>query len=182
MLADPRSEALVDAVRRAVAAAATTSTRCCPTRCCIRTSITRSAQAFKRETELFFDSLVREDRSVLDLLTADYTFVNERIARHYGIPNVTGNAFRRVTRARRPPRHPRPRQRADADVGRRSHVAGDARQVGDGSAARLAAAAAAADVPAFEDDQGGGRRQAAVGARAHGGASRAIRRARRATA
>ncbi len=53
-------------------------------------------QAFKRETTLFFDSLVREDRSFLDLLTADYTFVNERIARHYGIPNVTGEAFRRV--------------------------------------------------------------------------------------
>ena len=53
-------------------------------------------QAFKRETELFFDSLVREDRSLLDLLTADYTFVNERIARHYGIPNVTGPTFRRV--------------------------------------------------------------------------------------
>ena len=54
-------------------------------------------QAFKRETQLFFDSLVREDRSALDLLTADYTFVNERIARHYGVPNVTGPAFRRVT-------------------------------------------------------------------------------------
>jgi len=53
--------------------------------------------AFIKESELFFDSLVREDRSVLDLLTADYTFVNERIARHYGIPNVTGSAFRRVT-------------------------------------------------------------------------------------
>jgi cytochrome c553 len=53
-------------------------------------------QAFKRETELFFDSLVREDRSLLELLTADYTFVNERIARHYGIPNVTGPTFRRV--------------------------------------------------------------------------------------
>jgi hypothetical protein len=53
-------------------------------------------QAFKRETELFFDSLVRDDRSILDLLTADYTFVNERVARHYGIPNVTGPAFRRV--------------------------------------------------------------------------------------
>jgi hypothetical protein len=50
----------------------------------------------KRETELFFDSIVREDRNVLDLLTADYTFVNERVARHYGIPNVTGSAFRRV--------------------------------------------------------------------------------------
>jgi hypothetical protein len=53
--------------------------------------------ALKRETELFFDSLVRDDRSVLDLLTADYTYVNERIARHYGIPNVTGSEFRRVT-------------------------------------------------------------------------------------
>jgi mono/diheme cytochrome c family protein len=55
------------------------------------------ADAFRRETELFFDSLVREDRSVLDLLTADYTFVNERIAKHYGIPNVMGSHFRRVT-------------------------------------------------------------------------------------
>ena len=52
--------------------------------------------ALVQESELFFDSLVREDRSILDLLTADYSFVNERIARHYGIPNVTGNAFRRV--------------------------------------------------------------------------------------
>ena len=54
-------------------------------------------KAFRRETELFFDSLVREDRSILDLLTADYTFVNERIAKHYGIANVTGNRFQRVT-------------------------------------------------------------------------------------
>jgi mono/diheme cytochrome c family protein len=53
--------------------------------------------AFIKESELFFDSLVREDRNILDLLTADYSFVNERIARHYGIQNVTGNAFRRVT-------------------------------------------------------------------------------------
>ena len=52
--------------------------------------------AFVRETELFFDSIVRENRSVLDLLTADYTYANERIARHYGIPDVTGPAFRRV--------------------------------------------------------------------------------------
>ncbi len=55
----------------------------------------------RRETELFFDSIVREDRSVLDLLTADYTFVNERLARHYGIPNVTGTQFRRVHAADR---------------------------------------------------------------------------------
>ena len=53
-------------------------------------------QAFRRETELLFDSIVREDRSVLELLTADYTFVNERLARHYGIPHVYGNHFRRV--------------------------------------------------------------------------------------
>jgi hypothetical protein len=56
----------------------------------------RLAQSFKRETELLFDTIVREDRDVLDLLNADYTFVNERIARHYGIPNVTGEAFQRV--------------------------------------------------------------------------------------
>lgn len=53
-------------------------------------------EALKRETELFFDSLVREDRSLLDLLTADYTFVNDRVAKHYGIPNVTGSDFRRM--------------------------------------------------------------------------------------
>jgi hypothetical protein len=54
-------------------------------------------QGYKRETELFFESIVREDRNVLDLLTADYTFVNERLARQYGIPNVYGSQFRRVT-------------------------------------------------------------------------------------
>ena len=54
-------------------------------------------QALRRETELFFDSIMREDRSVLDLLNADYTFVNERLARHYGIPNVLGSRFRRIT-------------------------------------------------------------------------------------
>jgi hypothetical protein len=54
------------------------------------------SEAFKRETELFFNSIVKEDRNVLDLLTADYTFVNERLARHYGIPNVLGHSFRRV--------------------------------------------------------------------------------------
>ena len=53
--------------------------------------------AFQRETELFFESILREDRSVLDFLTADYTFINERLARHYGIPNVYGSHFRRVT-------------------------------------------------------------------------------------
>ena len=54
------------------------------------------AQAMQHETELFFDSIVREDRPVLDLLTADYSFVNERLAKHYNIPNVTGSEFKRV--------------------------------------------------------------------------------------
>src|SRR4029434_7865471 len=53
-------------------------------------------QGFQRETEMLFESIVREDRSVLDLLDANYTFVNERLARHYGIPNVYGPDFRRV--------------------------------------------------------------------------------------
>ena len=53
-------------------------------------------QAFRRETELFFESIVTEDRSALDLLRANYTFVNERLAKHYGIPNVYGSRFRRV--------------------------------------------------------------------------------------
>jgi hypothetical protein len=50
-----------------------------------------------QETELFVGSILREDRSALDLLRADYTFVNERLAKHYGIPNVYGDRFRRVT-------------------------------------------------------------------------------------
>jgi len=53
-------------------------------------------QAFRRETELFFTSIVRENHSVLELLDADYTFVNERLARHYGIKGVYGSRFRRV--------------------------------------------------------------------------------------
>jgi mono/diheme cytochrome c family protein len=53
-------------------------------------------QAFRQETELFFDSILREDRSVLDLLSANYTFVNERLAKHYGIPHVYGTRFRRI--------------------------------------------------------------------------------------
>lgn len=54
------------------------------------------AESMKRETELFFDSIVRDDRSVLDLLTANHTFVDERLAKHYGMPNIMGSRFRRV--------------------------------------------------------------------------------------
>ena len=53
--------------------------------------------AFVRETELFLDDQLKADRSIVDLLTADYTFLNEQLARHYGIPGVYGSHFRRVT-------------------------------------------------------------------------------------
>ena len=53
--------------------------------------------SFRRETELLFESLIRENRNVVGLLTADYTFINERLAKHYGFPNVYGSRFRRVT-------------------------------------------------------------------------------------
>ncbi len=55
------------------------------------------AESMQREVELLFDSILRNDRSLLDLLRADYTFVDETLALHYGLPNVTGNRFRRVT-------------------------------------------------------------------------------------
>ena len=54
-------------------------------------------QGFRRETELLFQSIVKEDRSVLDLLTADYTFINERVAKHYGYQNIYGDHFRRIS-------------------------------------------------------------------------------------
>ncbi len=79
MLADPRSEALV-------------------TNFAEQWLYLRDIElkAFRRETELFIDSILRDDRSVLDLLTASHTFVNERLAKHYGIPHVYGSHFRRV--------------------------------------------------------------------------------------
>ena len=61
-------------------------------------------QALRQETELFVESIVREDRSVTDLLGADYTFLNERLAKHYGIPNIYGSHFRRVSFAGDPAR------------------------------------------------------------------------------
>jgi len=95
MLADPRSEALGTRFAAQWAAAAgrrqgaSGSERLSQLR---RQHRRGDAQG----TELFFDSLVREDRSLLDLYRANYTFVNERLARHYGFPNVSGNDFRRV--------------------------------------------------------------------------------------
>jgi uncharacterized protein DUF1592/uncharacterized protein DUF1588/uncharacterized protein DUF1595/uncharacterized protein DUF1585/uncharacterized protein DUF1587/cbb3-type cytochrome c oxidase subunit III len=96
MLADPRSEALVTSfaaqwLHLRNLTASNPDPRLFPD---FDDNLRR---AFRRETELFFDSVKREDRNVLDLLRADYTFVNERLAKHYGIPNVYGGHFRRVT-------------------------------------------------------------------------------------
>ena len=112
-------------------------------------------QAMRREVELLFDTIVREDRSVRELLTADYTFVNERLAKHYGIKNIYGSQFRRVTLG--PGMEARRGLLGKGaflvdDVEARAHVAGHARQVGHdeparhepaGPAGRRAAAAAA---------------------------------------
>ena len=61
-------------------------------------------QGFRRETQLFFESILSEDRSVVDLLTADYTYLNERVAKHYGVPYVYGDHFRRVSLPESSPR------------------------------------------------------------------------------
>ena len=76
-------------LRRPVAVAARAEERHGPTR---RTSTAICGSSFQRETELLFRTIVREDRSVVDLLDADFTFVDERLARHYGIPDVRGAA------------------------------------------------------------------------------------------
>jgi mono/diheme cytochrome c family protein len=93
MLADPRARALVDnlagqwlLVRQMDAVSPST-----------KEFDGNLRYSFKRETELLFETIVHEDRSVLDLVDADYTFVDERLARHYGIPNIRGSRFRRVT-------------------------------------------------------------------------------------
>ncbi|HEY6509404.1 MAG TPA: DUF1592 domain-containing protein [Vicinamibacterales bacterium] len=93
MLADPRARALVDNVAgqwlllRQLADVSPAT----------REFDGNLRYAFKRETELLFETILREDRSLLDLLQADYTFVDERLARHYGLANVRGSRFRRVT-------------------------------------------------------------------------------------
>jgi hypothetical protein len=96
MLTDPRSKALVDnfagqwLVLRNVRAAA-------PDPDLFPDFDDNLREAFLRETELFFESQLREDRSVVELLSANYSFLNERLARHYGVANVYGDRFRRVT-------------------------------------------------------------------------------------
>ena len=96
MLADPRSQGAGRQLRRPVAVAAEHPAASRRTRSRFPSSTRTCARRSQRETELFLESQMREDRSVVELLTADYTFVNERLARHYGIPNVYGSHFRRV--------------------------------------------------------------------------------------
>ena len=133
--------------------------------CAISTSITPDMrlfpdfddnlrQAFRQETELFFESILREDRSVLDLLKANYTFVNERLAKHYGIPNVYGSRFRRVTldagqRARRPAA---PGQHPHRHLLRDAHLAGDSRQVDSRQHPRRPPPPPPPNVPALKDN------------------------------
>ena len=95
MLADPRSRALVDNFASQWLLLRNLKTHI-PNPGDFPNFDNELREAFRTETELFFQSIVREDRSVLDLLNADYTFANERLARHYGIPNVYGSHFRRV--------------------------------------------------------------------------------------
>ena len=101
---------------------------------------------FERETELFIGSILRENRSVLELLSANYTFINDRLARHYGIPNIEGSYFRRYTF---PPGSVArglagPGQHSDADFVFHAHLAGAAREMGAGKSALGRAAASAA--------------------------------------
>ena len=95
MLADPRSEALVTSFASQwlyLRNLASTS----PSTRLFMDFDDNLRQSMRRETELFLDSILREDRSVLDMLRADYTFVNERLAKHYGIPNIYGTRMRRI--------------------------------------------------------------------------------------
>jgi len=95
MLADPKSEALVDNFAEQWLFLRNLKTAA-PNLDAFPDFDDNLRQAMKEETKLFFSSIMREDRNVMDLLTADYTFVNERLARHYGIPNIYGSQFRRI--------------------------------------------------------------------------------------
>ena len=133
-------------------------------------------QAFRHEVELLLDSIVHEDRSVLDLLNASYTFVDERLALHYGIPNVYGSQFRRVTLS--PDLDMRRgllgKGRVDArDITGHENIARHARQVVPGDLPRRQSSAAAGCPPAESVSTGQrGQCEGTDHARAHGDASR----------
>ncbi len=128
-------------------------------------------QAMAQETELFFESQVREDRPIQELLTANYSFLNERLARHYGIEDIYGSRFRRVNIT--DPRRigpARPGEHPDGQLVRAPHLRGAARQVGAREPAGRAAAAAAAQRAAAQGERR--QEQADRAARADGGPSR----------
>ena len=132
--------------------------------------------AYQREIELFFGSIVHEDRSILDLLTANYTFVNERLAKQYGIPNIYGPQFRRVTLPRGTRHAPRPAGQGraiDRDLERRAHFARHPRQVVPANVPRRQSAGPAAERAGDQGTTGGLHRQreGAHHARDHGSAS-----------
>ena len=95
MLADPRSESLVKNFAQQWLYLRNLGTTA-PAQAVFPDWDDELREGFARETELLFESIIREDRSVVDMLRADYTFLNERLARHYGIPNIYGAHFRRV--------------------------------------------------------------------------------------
>ena len=133
-----------------------------------------------RETELLLHDVLLGDASVLDLIGADYSFMNERLAAHYGIDGVFGDAFRRVTLTD-PNRRgsARSRQHSVRDVRRHAHVARVSRQVDHDEHLQLAAEPAAGERAGARGQRG--RRRAAHGARAARAASRRPGRARAAT-
>ena len=101
--------------------------------------------AMRRETELFAAAIIREDRSILDFLTGRFTFVNERLAKHYGIDGISGDEFQRVELHRQSPhRRAHAGQHPHAHQQSRPHLARQARQVDPGKHPRLAAARSAA--------------------------------------
>ena len=103
MLADPRSESMVDNFAAQWLYLRDIDVKS-PDLFVFRDFDEGLRASFEKETQLFLDSILRENRSVLELLTANYTFVNERLAKHYGIPNIRGAEFRRVTFPKDSPR------------------------------------------------------------------------------
>ena len=160
MLADPRADALVDELRRPVAVPAQPAATSVPTRTSFPDFDDNLRQAFRRETELFFDSIMQ--RRPQRARSADRRLhVRQRAAgAHYGIPNIYGSQFRRVTLDRRRTAGPaRQGQRPDGDLARRPHLAGAARQVGAREPPRRAAAAAAAERAAARRERRRGSRR-----------------------
>ena len=130
-------------------------------------------QALEQETELLVESTLREDRSIVDLLTADYTFVNQRLAEHYGIKGIYGSEFRRVTVNDPEPAGPaRTGEHPDGDLLSEPDGADHPRQMGAGAAFGHAPAAAATQCSLVE---GGHERTAGDHAPTHGTAPRQSR-------